>query len=39
MWKVHTPQSDESLPVHSTYAAFHEEEDVLTSEYLDYLVT
>ena len=32
-------QSDESLPVQSTYVAYHEEEDVLTTEHLEYLVS
>ena len=32
-------QSDESLPVQSTYVAYHEEEDVLTAEHLEYLVS
>ena len=31
--------SDESRPMQSTYAAIHEDEDVLTTEHLEYLVS
>eukprot|EP00435_Cladocopium_sp_Y103_P063197 s350_g24.t1 len=33
----HPAPSDDVPPVHSTYAAVHEEEDVLTTEHLEYL--